>query len=932
MDRVKLPETIHGEWIWKKSLNNRIDSYLFVRREFNLDYSGMESELWITAHCSYQLFINGRFVGFGPMATDPNISYVDQYNISYYLQQGQNVVAVLVYHHTIHAADLKPQGVWCQLHINDQPILWTDKSWKVFENNCFDFGRPRIERGFEMSETVNLNTYPAEWKEPDYAQARNWQNADSMVSPAVLGAGLKMSPFIPNNCEENECFTVLHKGKVKNNIAVSHVNFEEIFSGYSGVYAAKAFLFSESDSILQIKVISDNHFKFFCNNRLIKSDLPLCDNEIEDTTSVTQCDIVAVPIKQGWNSFLFIQEVTQFSMGFMLQFPQCKPDRILLLEDTIEDSPACWNIAGPLKLPLRDATPSLKFERLASRSFNPSIRNLLNASSLLRACELTCDEQAPLLKIAAGQYLLFKSEEFKYGFPIFEFSGSAGDIVDISIGTYLSDTGFPIISEKCKNTHSLYLRPGMNEFLRFKPGDCCYILISARRAEREIEINRIAFFDFYRVQRNESTFRCSDEELNDIWDIGKAVLHRSANYVVSDDHYNSQNSYIIDAYVQSMNMILTFGDYSLSETKLTQFATAQFENGDIPALSFGSETQSQIDHMFFFPVWLNFHYKTSGNDAFLNKMIPHLDLLFEFYETMLDEHTGLLANLCVKFNLQCPLAYRAINKTGTATDMNSLYCRFLLSASEIYRSIGRPETALRCIDIASTIALKLKDYCWDQEKRLFSSFFSEGRQSEEKDALTNFLAIYSGVGEIESFEEVFFEFFNFDKPYSKFPEQTEHPYFSFLFLETLFALGQSEWGLKYLKDFWGRRIDHHAKAWRQSADSPEICTMELASGNTISPNMFLIREAIGVRVAEPGFSTIYFNPAITSLTWADALIPTIYGKLRVKWEIVEDGSIDATIDAKFPLKVVPELPRELIAKSTFRLGENVVLLDPATGK
>lgn len=929
MDRVKLPETIHGEWIWKKSLKNRLDPYLFARREFNLDYSGMESELWITAHCSYQLFINGRFVGFGPMATEPNVSYVDQYNISYYLQPGPNVVSVLVYHHSIHSGtDLKPQGVWCQLHINEQPILWTDKSWKVFESNCFDFGRAMVERGFEMSETVNLNTYPFGWKEPDYPQARSWQNADTMVSPGVLGAGLKISPFLPNNCEDSECFTAIQKGKVKNKIAGSHVNFEEIFTGYSGIYAAKSFLFSETENMLQIKIISDNPFKFFCNNRLIKSDIPGNDNEIE---SSNKSDIVIVPIRQGWNSFLFIQEVTQFSMGFMLQFPQCKPEKILLLQDTIEDSPPCWNIAGPLKLPLRDATPSLKFERLESKSFNPSIRNLLNASSFLGACELTCDDKDPILKISAGQYILFKSEELKYGFPVFEFSGSAGDIIDISIGTYLSSSGFPMISDNCRNTHSLYLRPGVNEFLKFKPGDCCYIMISARRAEGEIEISRVAFFDFYRVQRNESTFRCSDEELNEIWDIGKAVLHRSANYVVSDDHYNSQNSYIIDAYIQSMNMILTFGDYSLSETKLTQFAGSQFENGDIPTLSFGSETKSQINHMFFFPVWLNFHYKTSGNEAFLNKMIPHLDLLFEFYETMLDERTGLLTDICVKFNLQCPLAYRSLNRKGIAADMNSLYCRFLLSASEIYRSIGRPETALRCIDIASTIALKLKEYCWDQDKRLFSSFFSEGRQSEEKDALTNFLAIYSGVGEIESFEEVFFEFFNFDKPYSKIPEQTEHPYFSFLFLETLFALGQSEWGLKYLKDFWGRRIDREAKAWKQSADSPEICALELAGGCTISPNMFLIREAAGVRVAEPGFSTIYFNPAITSLTWADALIPTIYGKLRVKWEILEDGSIDATIDAKFPLKVVPELPPELIAKSTFRLGESVVLLDPASG-
>jgi hypothetical protein len=935
MDRVKLPETIHGEWIWNKSLQNRMDSFLFVRREFNLDYSGMESELWITAHCSYQLFINGRFVGFGPMSNTPNTSCVDQYNVSYYLQPGANVISVLVYHHTIQSGtDLKPHGVWCQLHINEQPILWTDKNWKVFSSDCFDFGRARVAPGFEMNETVNLNSYPSGWQEPDYPGSKNWQNADLLVSTNVLGAGLKISPFLPNNCEENECFTAICKGKVKSRIASSHVNFGSVFSGYPGVYAAKSFMFSETETVLPTKVISDSPFKFFCNNRLIKSNVAGGNGKNTDAPCADSAnEIITIPIKQGWNTFLFIQESTQFSMGFLLQFPQSKPDKISLLQDTIEDSPACWNIAGPLKLPLRDATPSLKFERLESKTFNSSVCNILDASSYLSTCELTKNKDPePTLKIAAGEYILFKSEELKYGFPVFQFNGSAGDIVDISIGTYLSSTGFPTIGSKYKNTHSLYLRSGNNDFLKFKPGDCYYIMISARRAEKEIEISHAAFYDFYRVQRNESTFRCSDEELNNIWDIGKAVLHRSANYAVSDDHYNSQNSYIIDTYIQSMNMILTFGDYSLSEIKLTQFAGSQFENGDIPTLSSGTETRSQINHMFFFPVWLNFHYKTSGNEAFLTKMIPHLDLLFEFYETLLDEHTGLLTDVCAKFDLQCPLTYRALERKGVAADMNSLYCRFLLSSAEIYRSVNRPETAMHCIDIASNIALKLKDYCWDEEQKLFANFFSDGRQSAEKDALTNFLTIYSGVGEIETFEEVFFKFFNFDKPYSKVPEQTEYPYFSFLFLETLFALGQSGWGLKYLKDFWGRRIDSDAKAWKQSADSTAICALELAGGSTISPNVFLIREAVGVRVAEPGFATIYFNPAITSLTWADAQIPTIYGKLRVKWEILEDGSMDATIDAKFPLKVVPELPPELIAKSTFRLGENVILLDPESGK
>ena len=47
-----------------------------------------------------------------------------------------------------------------------------------------------------------------------------------------------------------------------------------------------------------------------------------------------------------------------------------------------------------------------------------------------------------------------------------------------------------------------------------------------------------------------------------------------------------------DAYVYAVNMINAFGDYHVSEALLRQFAQAQFENGDIPALSFGKGIKS----------------------------------------------------------------------------------------------------------------------------------------------------------------------------------------------------------------------------------------------------------------------------------------------------------------------------------------------------
>ncbi|MDD5599987.1 MAG: alpha-L-rhamnosidase C-terminal domain-containing protein, partial [Victivallaceae bacterium] len=164
-------------------------------------------------------------------------------------------------------------------------------------------------------------------------------------------------------------------------------------------------------------------------------------------------------------------------------------------------------------------------------------------------------------------------------------------------------------------------------------------------------------------------------------------------------------------------------------------------------------------------------------------------------------------------------------------------------------------------------------------------------------------------------------------PFAKSPEQSDLPYFSFLFAETMFALGQTMWMLEYLKDYWMRRIDKKSSAWLVRPDAKEVATTDFFRGNTISPNIFLLREVAGVRIAEPGYTTIYFNPAIDFVKWAKLLLPTVYGSIRVEWERMDDGSLEVIIDAKFPIKVLPELSAEILKQTTFNLGKSVTLLD-----
>ena len=198
-------------------------------------------------------------------------------------------------------------------------------------------------------------------------------------------------------------------------------------------------------------------------------------------------------------------------------------------------------------------------------------------------------------------------------------------------------------------------------------------------------------------------------------------------------------------------------------------------------------------------------------------------------------------------------------------------CRFLLSAGEIYRALERPKDLFKCFKQAAFINKQINEANWNAEKHLFAS--SSLDLEDCFDLFTNFIAIYSGVASNTEFENIFEQFFRLEAPFSRYPEQSDLPYFNFLFTETMFALGQTQWILEYIRDYWTRRIDKETSAWLVSPDSKEIAATDFFRGNTVCPNIFLLREVAGIRVAEAGYSTIYFNPAIDFVEMGECGFP-----------------------------------------------------------
>ena len=336
--------------------------------------------------------------------------------------------------------------------------------------------------------------------------------------------------------------------------------------------------------------------------------------------------------------------------------------------------------------------------------------------------------------------------------------------------------------------------------------------------------------------------------------------------------------------------------------------------------------QFQLQHILFLPQWIMHNYNFSGSLVELERALPVLDFVRDFFETMLDPELGLLCFPDDWHKKDARLSPIDFSEGKIASCLSSLFCRFLLSASDVYRVAGNKSGELtHCIRLAEKTAANIRKYCKDPESGLFVKWADKDKKSGEFDFFSNFCAMYGGIMAPEDFETFFFSFFNYDPPFEKKADMT--PYAAFLFSEMMFSCGQRHWIFRYMVDYWKHRLAPDDSGWLvPGTDSLRKTVFQ--NGAVISPNVFLIKEVLGIRRGENGQQILFFHPGADCVKSAEGSVPMSNGRLLVKWQKTDDGGLDVTLDSNVPVTIMPELGKENLRKTAFELSELVTLLQP----
>ena len=272
-----------------------------------------------------------------------------------------------------------------------------------------------------------------------------------------------------------------------------------------------------------------------------------------------------------------------------------------------------------------------------------------------------------------------------------------------------------------------------------------------------------------------------------------------------------------------------------------------------------------------------------------------------------------------------------IDRQGISTGLNAIYCRALFSAAWIAEFADMMDLQEVYRLRAARIARQIHNLNWDPARMLFADSNANSEQSPFSSWQSNVLAIFGGIATRDDFNSIWNQLFTPEEPFENFSQgDFNNPYFKYFVLDAAFTNGMTRWGIDLIRYYWGKMLDAGATTWWEvfDPDNPSlesrICSH--CQGYAVAPNEYLISQVAGIRPASAGMSTVFFEPCLDGISWCRASIPTQQGKITLAWELGDDNILEITIQANYPLDVIPVLSPEYASKAVFHVSDTVSIL------
>jgi hypothetical protein len=438
-----------------------------------------------------------------------------------------------------------------------------------------------------------------------------------------------------------------------------------------------------------------------------------------------------------------------------------------------------------------------------------------------------------------------------------------------------------------------------------------------------ISINDVSVLYEYSPVKQRGSFKCSDEEVNKIWDVSAYTLHLNTREFFIDGIKRDRWVWSGDAYQSYlMNYYLFFDSPTVTHTLLAL-------RGKDPVTS---HINTIMDYTFYWFLGINDFYQYTGDKTFIEQNYPRMQSMMDYCLSRRDKD-GFMQGLTGDWVF---IDWAdGLSKQGEVSFEQILFCRSLETMAQCAKIAHDDPGAAKYAAIAANLRTKIFSYYWNEQKHALVHSRIDGKPTDNVTRYANMFSIFFNYLDDAKKQDVKkYVLLNNDVP------KITTPYMRFYELESLCAIGEQNYVLKQMKDYWGGMLKLGATSfWEEYNPTDTGANIYAMYGRPYgkslchawgaSPIYLLGKYYLGVKPTSPGYKDYIIEPNLGGLQWMQGTVPTPNGdiKVYVSTKQIKVSADDGLGTLRFKSKTTPTCKQaKIIAK-----GANIFELQVQKG-
>jgi len=426
-----------------------------------------------------------------------------------------------------------------------------------------------------------------------------------------------------------------------------------------------------------------------------------------------------------------------------------------------------------------------------------------------------------------------------------------------------------------------------------------YIFIKKSPA---VSFKEVSMLYEYMPEKERGNFRCSDEQINQIYDVAKYTFQLNTREFFIDGIKRDRWIWSGDAYQSYlMNYYSFFDSPAVTRTLLAL-------RGKDPVTS---HINTIMDYTFYWFLGIYDYYLYTGDKTFIQQFYPRMQTLMEYCLSRRNKD-GMMEGLSGDW-VFIDWA-EGLSKKGAVSFEQLLLTRSLETMTLCANIANDTKGATRYKQIGEELKSKFFSTYWNDTKHAFVHSQVDGKQTDNVTRYSNMFAIFFNYLDDAKKQGIKNHVLLNDKI-----QKITTPYMRFYELEALCALGEQKFVLDEMKSYWGGMLKLGATSFWEEYNPTKSGAEHYAMygrpfGKSLchawgaSPIYLLGKYYLGVKPTSPAYEQYEITPELGGLAWMEGSVPTPKGDVKLycsKESIKITGTNDGVGKLKFKSQTTP---------------------------